>query len=84
MENEQSRGSPGLELRTTALDDLSLAHMGFKFLFVMPHLNCIFLAYRAKKAPDPNAPLPPLPFHLHPPQKQEMKKERLGLGVLSF
>ncbi|XP_018975018.2 transcription elongation factor A protein 3-like isoform X4 [Cyprinus carpio] len=31
---------------------------------------------RAKKAPDPNAPLPPLPFHLHPPQKREMKKER--------
>ncbi|XP_051575573.1 transcription elongation factor A protein 3-like isoform X2 [Myxocyprinus asiaticus] len=30
---------------------------------------------RTKKAPDPNAPLP-LPFHLHPPQKQEMKKER--------
>ncbi|XP_066540076.1 transcription elongation factor A protein 3 isoform X2 [Hoplias malabaricus] len=33
-----------------------------------------------KKAPDPNAPFPPLPFHLHPaPQKQsalEMKKER--------
>ncbi|XP_077073455.1 transcription elongation factor A protein 3 isoform X4 [Siphateles boraxobius] len=31
---------------------------------------------RAKKAIDPNAPLPPLPFHLHPPQKREMKKER--------
>ncbi|XP_059364116.1 uncharacterized protein LOC132103218 isoform X5 [Carassius carassius] len=31
---------------------------------------------RAKKAPDPNAPLPPIPFHLHPPQKREMKKER--------
>ncbi|XP_043117260.1 transcription elongation factor A protein 3 isoform X11 [Puntigrus tetrazona] len=31
---------------------------------------------RAKKAPDPNAPLPPLPFYLHPPQKREMKKER--------
>ncbi|XP_016357991.1 transcription elongation factor A protein 3-like isoform X7 [Sinocyclocheilus anshuiensis] len=31
---------------------------------------------RAKKEPDPNAPLPPLPFHLHPPQKREMKKER--------
>ncbi|TRY92008.1 hypothetical protein DNTS_034902 [Danionella cerebrum] len=34
---------------------------------------------RAKKAADPNAPLPPLPFHLHPPppsQKREMKKER--------
>ncbi|XP_059424151.1 transcription elongation factor A protein 3-like isoform X2 [Carassius carassius] len=31
---------------------------------------------RAKKATDPNAPLPPLPFHLHPPQKREMKKER--------
>uniref|UniRef100_A0A8C2H4A9 Transcription elongation factor A (SII), 3 n=1 Tax=Cyprinus carpio TaxID=7962 RepID=A0A8C2H4A9_CYPCA len=31
---------------------------------------------RAKTAPDPNAPLPPLPFHLHPPQKREMKKER--------
>ncbi|XP_057196573.1 transcription elongation factor A protein 3 isoform X2 [Triplophysa rosa] len=31
---------------------------------------------RMKKAPDPNAPLPPLPFHLHPPQKQELKKER--------
>lgn len=37
-----------------------------------------------KKSPDPNAPLPPLPFHLHPPQKQELKKERLGLGVLFF
>ncbi|XP_016363538.1 xin actin-binding repeat-containing protein 2-like isoform X4 [Sinocyclocheilus anshuiensis] len=34
---------------------------------------------RAKKAPDLNAPLPPLPFHLHPPQKREMKKERSGL-----
>ncbi|XP_026084165.1 transcription elongation factor A protein 3-like isoform X4 [Carassius auratus] len=31
---------------------------------------------RAKKAPDPNAPLPPIPFHLHPPQKREMKKDR--------
>ncbi|KAK7157974.1 hypothetical protein R3I93_009238 [Phoxinus phoxinus] len=31
---------------------------------------------RAKKAIDPNAPLPPLPIHLHPPQKREMKKER--------
>ncbi|XP_048008192.1 transcription elongation factor A protein 3 isoform X7 [Megalobrama amblycephala] len=31
---------------------------------------------RAKKEIDPNAPLPPLPFHLHPPQKREMKKER--------
>ncbi|XP_051577881.1 transcription elongation factor A protein 3 isoform X6 [Myxocyprinus asiaticus] len=31
---------------------------------------------RTRKAPDPNAPLPPLPFHLHPPQKQEIKKER--------
>ncbi|XP_056618648.1 transcription elongation factor A protein 3 isoform X4 [Triplophysa dalaica] len=31
---------------------------------------------RMKKSPDPNAPLPPLPFHLHPPQKQELKKER--------
>ncbi|XP_067304443.1 transcription elongation factor A protein 3 isoform X7 [Pseudorasbora parva] len=30
---------------------------------------------RAKKAIDPNAPLPPLPFHLHP-QKRETKKER--------
>ncbi|XP_051577882.1 transcription elongation factor A protein 3 isoform X7 [Myxocyprinus asiaticus] len=33
---------------------------------------------RTRKAPDPNAPLPPLPFHLHPPQKQEIKKERLS------
>lgn len=39
---------------------------------------------RAKKAPDPNAPLPPIPFHLHPPQKREMKKDRSGLGVFSF
>ncbi|XP_065101319.2 transcription elongation factor A protein 3 isoform X9 [Paramisgurnus dabryanus] len=31
---------------------------------------------RTNKAPDPNGPLPPLPFHLHPPQKQEAKKER--------
>ncbi|XP_039535632.1 transcription elongation factor A protein 3 isoform X1 [Pimephales promelas] len=31
---------------------------------------------RVKKAIDLNAPLPPLPFHLHPPQKREMKKER--------
>nr|XP_055066531.1 transcription elongation factor A protein 3 isoform X7 [Misgurnus anguillicaudatus] len=31
---------------------------------------------RTNKAPDPNGPLPPLPFHLHPPQKQETKKER--------
>ncbi|XP_073780893.1 transcription elongation factor A protein 3 isoform X41 [Danio rerio] len=31
---------------------------------------------RVKKAADPNAPLAPLPFHLHPPQKREMKKER--------
>ncbi|XP_052000527.1 transcription elongation factor A protein 3-like isoform X2 [Xyrauchen texanus] len=31
---------------------------------------------RTRKAPDPNAPLPPLPFRLHPPQKQEIKKER--------
>lgn len=52
-------------------------------LIVTPHLNCMFLP-RAKKEIDPNAPLPPLPFHLHPPQKREMKKERLGLGVLSF
>lgn len=63
---------------------LNNSAFNFKFLFVMPHLNCICLAYRAKKAPDPNAPLPPLPFHLHPPQKREMKKERSGLGVLSF
>lgn len=57
-----------------------------KHIVIFPVSNkriTLFIFTHRKKTPDQNAPLPPLPLHLHPPaQKQcalEMKKLRSGL-----
>lgn len=53
------------------------------FFSVSNNRITLFIFTLRKKTPDQNAPLPPLPLHLHPPaQKQctlEMKKLRSGL-----
>lgn len=53
------------------------------FFSVSNNRITLFIFTHRKKTPDQNAPLPPLPLHLHPPaQKQcllEMKKPRSGL-----